>query len=172
MKKHIIKTSEPWIPDGYTLESNTDLGTLDLSKIKLGSFQLEKQKTGYIGGENLLKEIKQPLNSSVFKYLLDHQELIPKEWEKYWSVSFFGTVLRDSSGNRCVLYLYRYEGKWRWHVSWLGYGWGAGNLSAVLASSELSSTHSELSEPLSLDLEKRLKNVEQFMKDNFKGFTI
>src|SRR3990167_6274467 len=113
-----IDTKIPWIPKGFTLESHTDMGKLDLSKIKLDIYQSEKQKTGYIEGNDLLKEIKQPLNGAVVKYLYEHQELIPEEWKKYWSVSFFGTVLRSSYGNRSVLCLCWRDRERDWDRRW------------------------------------------------------
>lgn len=49
-------------------------------------------------------------------------------------IDFFGLVLRSSSGDRYVLYLYRYgDGQWSWHCRWLGNGWSASDRSASLA---------------------------------------
>jgi len=119
MKKHIIDTSKAWIPEGFTEISHTDVGKLDWNKIKLDLYQSEKQKTGCIKGEDLLKEIKSPLNSAVAKYLFEHQDLIPEEWKKFWGIYFFGTVLRSSIGGRRVLYLDWRGGGWHWGVGWL-----------------------------------------------------
>lgn len=150
--KHTIITKKAWIPDNFTLESHTDLGKLDVSKIKMELYLSEKQKTGYIQGEDLLKEVKNPLNSTVLKYLLDNPTLIPEEWKgKY--VYFFGTVLRDSRGDRYVLYLYWHDGRWGWHVNWLDRDWRAYRPSVVLASQNLKLKSSELSDTLPLILE-------------------
>ena len=43
----------------------------------------------------------------------------------------FYTILRNPSGNRNVLYLYRNDnGKWNWNYNWLGNAWNTDNLSA------------------------------------------
>ena len=43
------------------------------------------------------------------------------------------TILRNSNGNRYVLYLYWNDGAWNWNVNWLDNDWNANNPSAVLA---------------------------------------
>src|SRR3989344_4685206 len=43
------------------------------------------------------------------------------------------TFLRNSNGNRYVLYLYWNDGAWNWNVNWLDNDWNANNPSAVLA---------------------------------------
>lgn len=48
-----------------------------------------------------------------------------------WKV--FCTFLRNSNGNRYVLYLYWNEGKWNWNYNWLDNDWNASNPSAVSA---------------------------------------
>ncbi len=132
-KKHLIDTSIPWIPDGWTLESNQDIGKIDISEISL--YLSDKQKNGVIGGEDLLAELKdkQPLNSTVLKFLLDNPKYIPKDWMGK-NVYFWGTILRSPNGGRSVLYLYRNGSEWNWNCSWLDYGWRAGSPSAVRAS--------------------------------------
>lgn len=49
------------------------------------------------------------------------------EWEALY------TILRNSNGNRYVLYLYWDGGEWYWHYFWLDNKWNANNPSAVLA---------------------------------------
>ncbi len=49
-------------------------------------------------------------------------------------VDFFGLVLRDPDGNRCVLYLFFDGEQWRWNYYWLRFGWSRRNRSASLAS--------------------------------------
>lgn len=48
-------------------------------------------------------------------------------------LDFFGDVLLDSRGNRCVLSLYRSDGSghWCWYCRWLNDGWIAKRRSAV-----------------------------------------
>jgi hypothetical protein len=50
-------------------------------------------------------------------------------------IYFFGLRLRNPDGNRCVLCLYWYDGRWSWDYDWLGNRWGDRSPSAVLASS-------------------------------------
>lgn len=42
-------------------------------------------------------------------------------------------ILRNSDGNRYVLYLYWNDGAWNWNVNWLDNDWNDNNPSAVLA---------------------------------------
>jgi hypothetical protein len=42
-------------------------------------------------------------------------------------------ILRNSNGNRYVLYLYWNDGAWNWNVNWLDNDWNANNPSAVVA---------------------------------------
>lgn len=43
------------------------------------------------------------------------------------------TILRNSDGNRYVLYLYWNDGKWNWNYNWLDNKFDANNPSLVLA---------------------------------------
>lgn len=140
MKKHVVDTSKAWVPDGWTLEENRSLGKIDITNITL--WQSEKQKTGWHNGNELNKEVKNPMTSAVLRYLLDNPELIPEEWkDKY--VYFHGTILRSSFGDRYVLCLYWGGGGWGWSVRWLDNDWHDRNFSAVLASSALSTSETE-----------------------------
>ena len=49
-------------------------------------------------------------------------------------IYFFGTVLRDPYGDRCVLCLYLHGSEWYWDYRWLGDQWNADDPSASLAS--------------------------------------
>ncbi len=48
-------------------------------------------------------------------------------------LDFFGRVLRDPDGHRCVLFLYWLGGQWNWDASWLELDWDRHHPSAVLA---------------------------------------
>lgn len=53
-------------------------------------------------------------------------------------LDFFGDVLLDPDGNRCVLSFYRCDdGVWRWLYYWLVHDWSAARPSASLASETL-----------------------------------
>ena len=131
-----IDTSKPFIPDGYSLEENIDLGIIDWNPKKVSLYLSEKQKTGYISGEELREELKdkKPLNSAVLKFLLDNPKEIPEEWKgKY--VYFFGTILRSLPDRPGVLYFYWRDGEWGWDYHyWLSRGGYTYGPSAVLAS--------------------------------------
>jgi hypothetical protein len=133
--KHLIDTDKTHkLPyDDWKVESHQGVGKVDWSKLNPELYFSEKQKDGYIQGEDLLKELdgKNPLNANVLWYLLDHQELIPKEWNDK-DVYFFGTVFLSPDGYRCVLCLCRDDdGSWDWDDRWLGDVWGARGVSAV-----------------------------------------
>ncbi|MCX6713049.1 MAG: hypothetical protein NTY66_02475, partial [Candidatus Vogelbacteria bacterium] len=49
-------------------------------------------------------------------------------------LDFFGLVLRDPDGRRCVLCLYRHgDGSWLWNYYWLDGDWESERCSAGLA---------------------------------------
>jgi hypothetical protein len=82
-------------------------------------------------------------------YLLKNQELIPEEWKKV-DVYFWGTILRNSDGSRCVLCLGWHGGEWGWSYHWLDDDWHADVLSAGVAS--ICTKPSEPKSSLSLNL--------------------
>lgn len=118
----IDTNKQPFIPDGITLESHKGLGKIDPTKIEL--YLSEKQKTGYIKGTDLLKELedKPVLNAVVLDYLLKHPKLIPDEWkDKY--VYFWGTIYSNSYGNLFVRCLDWNGRRWGRLYSWLDNDW-------------------------------------------------
>ena len=94
-----------------------------------------------INGHDLLRELasrsvleragRPVLNANVMEWLLTHPDKIPEYW-KWWArrVFFFGTVYRDSSGDKFVRFMRRSEGHWNgqrwveghwiWDYEWLG----------------------------------------------------
>ena len=114
---------------------------VDLSKIRLET-TLKPGETPVIGEERL-KRLKKAghirLDAKVFQTLWENQSLIPEKWKEKTNgnttyIFFDGTVLRDPHGVRFALCLYWDDGEWRWFYCWLGYGFGASDPSAVLAS--------------------------------------
>lgn len=93
----------------------------DKDKVHLWFFP-GQQKTGVSGAEIYqLTEDKPVLNANVLDYLLEHQELIPKEWKgKY--VCFWGTIYRLGEGAKFVRYLFWANGKWHSANRWLAAG--------------------------------------------------
>ena len=160
----MIKLKKSTIPKGYDdwkIDYDNGLKSFDLSDVIL---HLEPaQKESYLNGEILAERLQDKcLNAAALWYLLDNPEKIPEDWKNKY-VYFWGTILRDPSGDRYVLYLCFSGGEWDWRCSWLGSGWNARSLSAGLAS-KLALGTPNLSpkplDPLYLELEKRLALVE------------
>lgn len=175
MKKNIIDTNkDPVIPyEDWTVEEHIKNGKIEWNPKKVSLYISEKQKSGYINGNELRKEIKNPLNANVLDYLLNNPHLIPEEWKQDEQgqtryIFFWGTIYRDSDDDLYVRCLYWRVGHWQAGYYWLGIQWDVQNPALLLASSS-----SQSSSPSDLDtLSSRVQNIEQFMKDNFKGFTI
>jgi hypothetical protein len=110
----------------------------DYSKVKLSTDWLEGKSS--IDGETrrtriLADTANTPLNADHFLDLWNNKEKIPEEWKKVKGIiTFDGDVLRDSDGNRCVLFLCWRDGEWDWSYFWLDNRWSADDPSAVLAS--------------------------------------
>ena len=69
------------------------------------------------------KELNAHLGQKHAKYLLEHQELISKDWQGKYYLVFPGTVWRDRGGSRVVPYLYWRGGEWRLYFGWLRRVW-------------------------------------------------
>lgn len=170
MKKTIIDCSGPAkLPKDLNWEvvEHQKGGKIALEDITL--WLHDKQKGGYIKGEDLKKEIKNPLNVNALTYLLSHPKLIPTEWKDYHGIYFWGTIFRSPGGGRCVLYLCWRGGQWHWDASWIEDDWNRRGPSAVLVSSSKDLIPS--SEPkllvTKLGLEERVERIENWIK-NFK----
>ncbi len=138
-----------FIGNGWSIEEQDEraiaLTEINLTEVMFDS-TLEKGEKS-IKGEDKLKRLKEKTNrirldAGIFKTLWENQILIPEKWKEQTNgnttfIFFDGTVLRDSSGSRCVLCLYWDDGGWRWFCYWLGRAWRANDPSAVLASSTL-----------------------------------
>lgn len=132
-----ITTKPEPLYEGWTIESHTPVGEVDLSKIV---FHLEpEQKEGRIKGKVLHERLKgkKCLDGALLDYLLKHKELIPDLWKKDDQgntryIFFWGTVYRHSDGDLCVRYLYWDDGEWHWSHDWLGREWN-GNSPAALS---------------------------------------
>ena len=77
-------------------------------------------------GEELLLDYKTNGENSVLEKL--------RQQHNVTYLDFFGTILRNPRGNRCVLYLCFSGGQWRWFYGWLGDVWFVFLGSAALAS--------------------------------------
>lgn len=125
--KHLIDTdASPKIPSWATLVEHKTSGQIEWQPEDFNLYLSEKQKTGWITGNNLRKELanEPTMNINVAQYLVDHPELYPEEWKgKY--VYFWGTIVRDSGGDLGVPCLVESGGGvvLGWH--WLDNYWGA-----------------------------------------------
>ena len=122
-------------------ERSLALTEVDLSKVSFETM-LENGESSVVGEEKL-KRLKAQgnirLDAKVFQTLWENQHLIPASWKELTNgnttyVFFDGTVLQNSDGSRCVLYLYWDDGEWDSLCDWLGHEWDARDPSAVLAS--------------------------------------
>jgi hypothetical protein len=120
---------------------STQLTELDFTKVQ--QVTMLKDSETYIKGEERLRRLKESgnirLDADIFLTLWENQHLIPEGWKEKVNgntryIFFDGTVLRGPDGHRYVLYLYWDDDAWYWLVRWLGRGWDADGLSAVLAS--------------------------------------
>jgi hypothetical protein len=138
-----------FIGNGWSIEEQDEraiaLTEIDLTSVMFDS-TLEKGEKS-IKGEDKLNRLKEKTNrirldAGIFKTLWENQILIPEKWKEKTNgnttyIFFDGTVLRNSDGNRYVLYLFWLDGGWHWHYYWLGHDWSAASPSAVLAISTL-----------------------------------
>jgi len=138
-----------FIGNGWSIEEQDEraitLTEIDLTSVMFDS-TLEKGEKS-IKGEDKLNRLKEKTNrirldAGIFKTLWENQILIPEKWKEQTNgnttfIFFDGTVLRDSDGIRCVLYLCWNDGEWYWDDGWLGSDWNARSPSAVLAISTL-----------------------------------
>lgn len=134
-----------FIGNGWSIveedERSLKLGEVDLTKVNFETMLKDRESS--VVGEEKLKRLKDAghirLDAKVFQTLWENQHLIPEAWKEPTNgnttyVFFDGTLLRNSSGDRYVLYLYWSDGEWDWHCPWLGNEWDASRPSAVLAS--------------------------------------
>jgi hypothetical protein len=162
MKININK--KPTIPKGYnwTIEYHNKMKSFDPKDLVL---HLEpEQEKGSLRCEVLFERLKEKsLNANALDYLLEHQDLIPEEWEgKY--VYFWGTIYRNADVSLYVRYLYWGGGRWGCDCLWLGRDWFDNNPAALLASAlplvALLSGSSDLGH-----LESRVAELESQMKE-------
>ncbi len=126
---------------------------LDLSKV-LFKTMLKLNSEKCINGEERQRRLRQAghirLDAMIFWTLWNNKLLIPKKWKEKINgntryIFFDGTVLRNPSGFRNILYLYWDHGQWNWHCFWLGSDFNANYPSAVLASSVRNEISNEVS---------------------------
>jgi hypothetical protein len=137
--------------DGKSGEEDIDPRSLAIAEVNVSEMIFEtglKDGETSIKGEEKLRRLKDDtgfirFGGNVFMGLwLDYEANKENsvleflyQTKKIGYLDFFGTILRNSSGYRYVLYLYRSDGgEWDWDYYWLDDGWDARNLSAGRAS--------------------------------------
>lgn len=118
--KNIDCSAKPAVPaTSWTIESNQQDGTYAFNPAEAGKKIVSfESKTTPIKGEDIIKKLNGTgLNACVFDYLMDHKELIPKEWKNKYIV-FPGTIFTDANGNRFARSIYWDKG-WEAGVTYL-----------------------------------------------------
>lgn len=124
--KHIIDCdADPYVPDGWSVESHKKGGQLEWASDKVALWLCQAQEASKVVQGNELRklvEVEQDvLNANVLDYLLEHPHLIPQEW-KGKAVFFWGTIYRRLLRALCVRYLFWSGGEWFWEFIWLDDG--------------------------------------------------
>ena len=120
-------------------ETRTDAISIDMSKIRLTDTREKGEPC--VGGEKNLKRLlarkgEVQLDAYVLLALYQRPELIPKEWENYSRIFFWGTIFRGEGGHyRYVAYLYRLGDTWCYHYRSFNTYWFPDEPAASLASS-------------------------------------
>lgn len=125
-------------------ERSSKLKEIDFSQVKF--IHCLKDEESSIKGKEFLKRLKERneirLGANAFMALWNdykankENSIIERLYQegkiKRW-LYFFGTILSAPLGNRCVLYLCRFDdGGWDWGAHWLGSDWGVEYLAALL----------------------------------------
>lgn len=143
----------PWrgAADGKGLEGDIDqddrsLAIKEIDWVKVDFKNFLKTDEPSITGEEKLKRQKEAghvrFGGNVFLSLWQDYQKKKKDSVLEWLhrthgitfLDFFGLILRNPSGDRCVLYLYRVGGRWVWNCHYLELDCDAHNLSSVPAS--------------------------------------
>ena len=85
-----------------------------------------KSNESYVNGEVMkqrAKELNAHLGQKHAEYLLEHQELISKDWQGKYYLVFPGTVWQYRGGRRNVPCLRWDGGEWYLYFYWLGNDW-------------------------------------------------
>ncbi len=121
-------------------ERSLKLDEVDLTKVNFETSLAERESS--VVGEEKLKRLKTlghiRFDAKILQILWENQHLIPASWKEPTNgnttyVFFDGTILRNSSGDRCVLCLCWIGGAWDWSYGWLDDERYADDPSAVLA---------------------------------------
>jgi len=110
-------------PNGWTLLEDTPF---DGKQFVPDLVEFLKSGESSVNGELMkwrAKELNAHLGQRHAEYLLEHQELITKEWQGKYYLVFPGTVWQESIGLRDIPYLVWSRGEWYLSFRWLEDGW-------------------------------------------------
>lgn len=113
-----------FIGEGWRVEEE-DERSLALFEVDLATarFETVERYEYFINGETILDRLKKAgyirLDAKFFQTLWENQHRIPERWKEKTNgqvtlIFFDGTILRNSSDDRCVLCLYWFGNDWRW----------------------------------------------------------
>ncbi|MFA5163599.1 MAG: hypothetical protein WC441_03665 [Patescibacteria group bacterium] len=131
--EHLIDCdAAPFVPDGLSVEEHKKSGLLKFVPTRAALYLSKRQKTGYICGHDLRKELaaKPVMNANVLDYLFAHPELIPESW-KGKAIFFWGTIYRDPNGALYVRCLGWRGSEWSRFYFLLGGDFSSGHPAAL-----------------------------------------
>ena len=115
-----------------------EFAAINFGKMKLATCL--KEGESWITGEEKLRRLKKSgdirLGADVFLALWNEEGQRTLEWlrenRSVTRLDFFGTILENPSGNRCVFCLYRDGDAWVWGCPWLDGVWFSSGPAPVL----------------------------------------
>lgn len=116
--------------DGWTLLEDVlfDLSGQDGKLFVPDIVEFLKPNEFFVNGEEMKRRGREELNAHLgqhhAEYLMEHQELIPKEWRGKYYLVFPGTVWQGSYSRRLVPYLHWDGDRWCLDFHWLRGDWG------------------------------------------------
>lgn len=110
--------------DGWKLLEHAPRRINSVDGLKL--MPILKSGEDRVNGEEMVHRARVELDANLgqedAEWLLEHEDLIPKEWRSYY-IPFTATVWRDSDGYRSVASLFWLGGEWHLYWHWLDDGW-------------------------------------------------
>ena len=121
----------------FTIDRHIKQGNVLWSSKRLMPYRTRLQQRGYSGinGRRILRTLNRfdampILNANALDFLLEHQDLIPMFCRNI-ELHFWGTIYRETKGDRFVRYLH-------WNEKWIegdtlvdGYGWSSQSVAAL-----------------------------------------
>jgi hypothetical protein len=133
--RQIDLDADPYVPEGWTVESHRRCGSMVWNPAKTLRFYLSRSQVRPIKGSELKGELDPMpvVNATLLDYLLDRQlvnpHFIPPEWKydelgRTRYIFFWGTIYRFE-GDLCVRYLRWNALRWEWSHGWIDSQWNS-----------------------------------------------